>query len=540
MPQEEAVPAAADASDASSDGLPPCPSPATTSIHRLTDAECGYSYIEFPPDTFFMESLSQNETFAPGVAFIPVQRWVEQPSKWGKKKKKGEETGEDNNKEGNDEGDTNNNNNKNRNLRLGGKKHVKESHLYEIRPGTTQARHICGPIAAPDGSIAVTIFGSALSSQGMLYLCSFNRNSILRLNLAAVLEGLQETSTDTAKPVQCDMEIEVSSPNDVAIDPSDENLLYVAGGAFQKCCLCCFPFSNSAVGVVYKITLPKEATGDSPPVPDVTVYDDGLSTLAGIEVLPDGELWVAQLFNMFRQRQPYQRSVAWKGDDKDGQVWLADNIDVFHADNQKDSPMLLCPAYSTTSKLATNNVLKNSALSSFFLIMVQLITAGMRGEGIVQALRDPEVSLAFSNTYIKEGEAPKPIRLIFLRPNPKQTETATVYGNRAIAGEGDPEFRVPPAASAIHFEIDLKDTRANHQPWVVYNRRHGKPQGRREFFNEQVTHAAQLQGSDGRSYVVCINFEEPRVLLLDDQVFRNVLEQQEQQQQADLNAAVVH
>ena len=40
----------------------------------------------------------------------------------------------------------------------------------EISTETKTAKHIAGPIAAPDGSIDVTVFGSALTSGGMLYL----------------------------------------------------------------------------------------------------------------------------------------------------------------------------------------------------------------------------------------------------------------------------------------------------------------------------------------------------------------------------------
>ena len=76
-------------------------------VIRLTDKDVGASYVEFPSDTFFLESLAQNTSYGNNIAYVPAQRLVD------------------------------------------GKE---ESHLYEIRPGMKEAKHVCGPIAAPDGS----------------------------------------------------------------------------------------------------------------------------------------------------------------------------------------------------------------------------------------------------------------------------------------------------------------------------------------------------------------------------------------------------
>jgi hypothetical protein len=153
-------------------------SPAKRNPVKLTDAQVGYSYIEFPEDTFYMESMAQNTAFRPGVAYVPVQRYVN-----------GQE----------------------------------ESHLYEITSSSTVAKHIAGPIAASNGSRDITIFGSALSSEGILYLCAFNRNSILSYDL--------NTLPDTVETMTCTNEIRgISSPNDVGLDPDDETVLYVVGG----------------------------------------------------------------------------------------------------------------------------------------------------------------------------------------------------------------------------------------------------------------------------------------------------------------------
>ena len=96
-----------------------------------------------------------------------------------------------------------------------------------------------------------------------------------------------------------------------------------------------------------------------------------------------------------------------------------------------------------------------------------------------------ESFLFFSNTFIEEGQDEPPVRLIFLK--------------------GDQQV--------VHFEIDLMGTRNNNPPREIYSR-NGKLLGMRHFFNDQVTHAIHLGG-----YIACVNFEQPRILLLGDQMF---------------------
>lgn len=514
---------------ANNKSTPPCP--ANTVIHTLTDHQVGYAYIQLPEDTVFLESIAHNDTFAPRRAFIAVQRCVSVPND--QTEKRGSVKGGEYDEEGQYEVPDNATE-----YTFADTMRVKETHIYEIRVGQRRAKHICGPLLAPDGSRDMSIFGSTLSNTGFMYMCAFDRNSILGLNLCKVVAEKEEeegTSQSTGynpaetltrddwdeedfpeqndidekgievplemtlkpveprRPVTCDIEITgVSSPNDVAIDPNHENVLYVAGGTMQR--LFCVPFSNAAEGVLYKITLPNKINRKA----SVTVYGSGMHTLAGIEVAQDGELWVAELFDIFRQEKPSKRAIAWKGDDGDGTVWMADNVDTF------DETMLLCPAYSTTSEVVINSILKNAALSSFFLVIVHLFSAILQRESVRKALRDPEVSLSFSNTYIKEGEDPKPVRLIFLQPK-----------------SSDENSQV----KAYHFEIDLQETRANHAPWDVVDLETGQLKGRRNYFNDQVTHAAQLKADDGGSYIVCLNFEEPRLLVLQDKIFRKIMAQ---------------
>jgi hypothetical protein len=405
------------------------PSPKGEVIH-LTDKDVGASYVEFPSDTFFLESLAQNTSYNKNVAYVPAQRLVD------------------------------------------GKE---ESHLYEIRPGMKEAKHVAGPIAAPDGSTDVTIFGSALDSKGMLYLCAFNRNSIIGLDLTKVPE----------KPglVKCDLEIEgLASPNDVCIDHKNESILYVAGGSFRR--FFCYTFSNATFGRVYKVVV-KDGVGKT------SVQAQGFKTLAGIEVV-GSTLWSAQLFNILTQDESGgPTSVAWDGNNGKGDVWMADNIDTF------DGDIILCPAYSTVPEKIVKNVMQRTFLVSAALFYLQVSTACMRGENFREAILDPEVSLSFSNTFIKEGRDPAPVRLMFIKP-----------------GNSDQIF---------HFEVDMVDARTKNVPREIKDRKTDKVLGKRHFFNEQVTHAAHMKDADGKGYVVCVNFEQPRILFMEDSSFRSAM-----------------
>ena len=386
---------------------------------RLTDQQVGYKYVEFPDDVFYMESISINNSYRSDVAYVPVQRWVNG---------------------------------------------VEESHLYKITARSQTAQHIAGPIAAPDNSTDVTVFGSALSDAGILYLCAWNRNSILVCDLERL---------STVSRMICATEITgITAPNNVAVDG---DVLYVAGGSsfglFHQ-------FSNAAFGQIFKVEL---GNGNR-----VSVVSSGHTTLAGIEVF-DNQLYVSQLFDIFKTNPPaaltWSQQTVWHGLDETNQVWLADNIDVF------DSNYLICPAFSTTSAFIADHVMAKPKLATKINLLAQLITKLVRGESLGEALLDPEVDIFFSNTFIQEGKEEPPVKLVFLKG-------------------GD---------QAVHFEIDLVDTRAKNPPREVFSR-DGRLLGMRHFFNDQVTHAAQLPG-----YIACVNFEQPRILLLGDQVFRDNL-----------------
>mmetsp|Transcript_1744 Transcript_1744/g.3663 ORF Transcript_1744/g.3663 Transcript_1744/m.3663 type:complete len:439 (+) Transcript_1744:206-1522(+) len=427
------------------------PSPSTATPIQLKDTGIA-SYIEFPDDTFFMESLSQNSKFRPGVAYVPVQRFVNG---------------------------------------------VEESHIYEITPSEPNAKHVAGPIASPDGSTDVTVFGSCLDDNGILYLCAFNRNSIIALDLTRTNEA------DEGKKAVCHLEVPgLASPNDVALDNStmDENTttLYVVGGTLRN--LCGLGFSNSAYGQVFKV----ELTPNDPPT--VTTIVEDLNVLAGVEVLGN-KVWIAQLYDIISQDKTDAAStkVEWDGTTKEDTVWMADNIDTYKS--KDGQTLMLCPAYSTVSTFVAQNVMRRKTLFSSILFYYQISTSWMRGESIREALRDPEVSLSFSNTYISEGTAPAPVRLIFQSTRNDSNQ-------------------------AWHFEVDLEEARSKHAPRDICDREDkSKVLGQRHYFNEQVTHAAHLvtssENGDGsttkKGFVACVNFEQPRILLLEDSAFEAVM-----------------
>ena len=418
--------------------MPEVSSPATVAPVKLKDSDCGYSFVEFPEDVIFMESVSSNSSFRPHVGFVPVQRVING---------------------------------------------TEETHLYEISPGMTQAKHIAGPLQTADGSTDVTVFGSALTSSGVWYLCAFNRNSIMAVDLSKILDQ----QGGSPQPITALWEVgDLPSPNDVCFDPNNETTLYVVGGTFTSV-MCVYQFSNSARGVVFKVDV------SDPNTPEITTQAKGLRTLAGVEVV-DHKLWLAQLYNVLTQDLQGSSSapkVTWKGNDGDGNVWLADNIDV------TDKGIILCPAYSTASETAVNKIMKRGFLMSAVLFYYQVSTAFMRKEKFAEAIRDPEVSLSFSNTYVKEGVDPAPIRLILFQQ---------------------------PDGNCRHFEIDLEDTRANNPNMTVKDLKTGEVLGERYYFNEQVTHTGFLRGSDGQGYYAFVNFEVPRILLAKEEPFLSAYE----------------
>lgn len=460
---------------------PTPPSPEQCGITQLSDEVIPHHYIEFPEDTIFMESLAYNQQWninnSSNFAYVPVQRFVN-----------------------------------------GGT----ESHIYTIEPHMEQAVHLLGPLAAVDDygpTTDVTVFGSALSHDGILYVCAFNRNAILAYDL----QNYVQPSSGFVPPL---FEIpNVWAPNDISIDPDDPSVLYVAGGSLKRLYRnChgqdteqCLLYSNPVDGVIYKITLTDTTSSNNVKDATVTVLQKDLLTLAGIEVL-DGLVWTAQLFNMFvvptSSDSTTQPTIVWQGDDNsdtsknilDDVVWLADNVDTADFGNR----YLVSPAFSTQGEILVDVVLTSKFLATLGNFAAQIVTKVTQKENLPEALLDPEVDLCFSNTYIQEGVDPEPVRLIFLAAvDPIDFSTSTSTSS---------------CESVHHFEIDLVETRRNHPPREVVDPRTKQVLGMRHFFNEQVTHTAHhyLQ-SDGLGYLALVNFEQPRILMLEDTVFRSVL-----------------
>ena len=413
---------------------------------KMTDEGIA-EYIELPADTIFVESMAYKPSFREGVAFVPVQRMV------GTSKK---------------------------------------SYIYEIAPGMTTAKLAFGPIAVDGGNdnviTTLSIFGCSLTNEGILYLACFNRNSVLKFDLNKI-----DMTSEEEKVVVAELEIpDLPSPNDICIDDDNNNVIYVAGGKDGLI------FTNSAYGRVFKVTM-DPATGEH----TTEIFVKGLDVLAGIEVI-NNDIWIAQLYDIVKttdqkdKKHGKKPKIVWEGDDKEGTVWLADNIDVF------DGKLILSPAYSAVPKIQVNAIMKNNWAMSGALLYMQIASAIQGKEDLRNALEDPEVALSLSNTYVKYDDdgnplPAEPLRIVFLSAD---------------------------GATAAHFEVDLKETRANHADYTIMDPKDpSKELGKRHFFNQSVTHAGHLKLTEDseEGYVVCINFEQPRILLLKDAPFRKTL-----------------
>jgi hypothetical protein len=380
-------------------------------------------YVEFPSDTVFLESVASYE----GKLYAPAQRLI-------------------------------------------GPDKSPQTFIYEVAPGMERAKEVMGPLEV-EGSTRITVFGSSISSTGRMILCCFNRNSLLIYDMNE-LPAL-------GSPAPCIDEIpDLPSPNDMCIDPNHENIVYVVGGTFRN--IICGTFTNSAYGQVFKVNLSNR---------HVTTVAKDLDTLAGVEVVGK-KIWVAQLYNVLTLNidKNYEQEIVWRGNDGNGQVWLADNIDIMKAeDGDGKEDMIICPAYSMSPESTVDSVLSKNARMSLVLFAFQVMTMCGRGESFREAIVDPEVNLTLSNTYIKEGDIPQPIRF-FLAMGTEYT----------------------------HFAVDLKETRTNHAPWEP------EPGKKRHYFNEQVTHMSHMKDGD-QGYLVCVNFEQPRILFLKDDKFKKYL-----------------
>lgn len=371
-------------------------SPGSGKILQLDSDDVDYAYIKFPDDVKFIGSIAHNAKFGAGKAFVPVLRDI---------------------------------------------KGKKETHLYGFHPASLQAQHIAGPIKAPDGSTDVTVFGSHVDKKGMLYLCCWNRNSIL---VADMNRAKRKSET-----LVCDAEYkEIMKPKDVTTDPRNEKILYVAGSTLR----------DTPTGVVYKIELDKPGGIDY----QKSVQADGFSTLAGIKVV-NKEIWLCQIYDIVAQDTKKSQSPAvqqWKGNDGKGNVWLANCINAF------DTKYALCPAYKVVPEDVVDSVMKRP-------------TSGSGLASIFCCCRK-DASKALSLTHSEESEEGGAIRLMFI-------DTLNV-------------------TKSIHMEIFLpdKDDTFSSKSGITH-----------------VQHVVDIKKRKG--VVACINFEQPRILVMKDNAFHSII-----------------
>ena len=427
-------------------------SPRDEEVVRLTDKEVECTFLEFPQDTFFMEAMAINEGYKQGlVGVVPVLRNVN-----GKKEGHIYEISAPLNNETDNEG--------------GSSKH-------------DQPKHLCGPVKTMDGDAANTLFGCALTSKGILYICVWNKNLVIRLDL----------NSNSAEEACCaTMEIPVACPNDVSIDPNNEDILYTAGGQEGRFGI----VNNASYGRVTKVVVdPVNNTFQK------SIVKEGLTTLAGIEVIGDTIIVAALQDLMFiGKNPPHVTTKVWDGDDGKGNCWLADNVCVFN-NNQEQKPYWLCPAYNSVSTSLTSLMkLRNimCCLGCVGQVASAVLYEGKRDlGGIVKAMSDPEVDVSLNWTYVDESKPPAPIRFMIGECSSTDTD---------VDGK--------------HFEIDLVETRKACPPWMVNDAKSGSLLGMRYHFCEQVTHMSQMKNKDGMGFITCINFQQPRIMFMKDTVFQ--------------------
>ena len=116
-----------------------------------------------------------------------------------------------------------------------------------------------------DGPPSLSCYGSKLNSDGMMWICVFNANAIICVDLNA------KRMTQKILDIPC--------PNDLCFDPNDPNTIYVAGGDGVST-----PFESGSgsiaaalpvVGKVYKIDIAKRES-------KVILEGHSLHALAGI------------------------------------------------------------------------------------------------------------------------------------------------------------------------------------------------------------------------------------------------------------------
>ena len=287
-------------------------SPSQGDVMKLSEKEIGGRYIELPKETVFVESCGVNEKYNSKV-YIPLQK---------------------------------------KDLGL---------YIYEAEVTSTTAKELWR-VTLEDKKELVP-YGCALTSTGGLWICLYNANSIIHVDLA--------TGNVTSR-------VEVPAPNDCCVDPLDESIVYVAAGAFRRSRIV-----DPTLGRVYKVS-PKGNTA-------VEILSN-VRTLAGIEKMGE-TIYAAQLFDVFKFTEKNRHKQVWRGDDtrvKPAVVWLADNLRPFNDHS------LLMPAYRTLNRAATRIGLGCGLVAAIGNFFLQLITCVVEGDNCFDAFRNPDVLLDFS------------------------------------------------------------------------------------------------------------------------------------------------
>jgi hypothetical protein len=374
------------------------------------ETECNASYIELPEDFLFVESAAYNADFDINNFFIPIQRADH------------------------------------------------KLYVYKANVDDVKVSLKCGPIILKDPKLTdkqkveLTPFGCELDSNGRLWICIFNRNLLIAVDLSSSSNIVTH-------------EVSVHAPNDVTIDKHDKNVLYVVTG--QKRGL----FTDATAGRVEKLIVRGGCDYTK------TEISTRHNTLAGIEVTKDGEIFVSQLYDIFKlsphdprtlHTKWYEETI-WDGRDGKGRTWLADNISVLGDDGNS----FMIPAYTTCNTIVSEHILRSRPMTAIINFTLQLVSAFKNAENLTSALVDPEVDIMFSNNDSRD-----PLRLIKVSKLNKHQEPIVE-----------------------HFEVRLNET---------YTKTNGLRHGRKHFFDANVTAVLSVHHR-----LICINFQQPRLLLLD-------------------------
>ena len=210
----------------------------------------------------------------------------------------------------------------------------------------------------------ITVFGSKLSSKGIIWLAVFDKNCIV---------GIDVTTKELIHQFD-----NISSPNDLCINQTNEDIIIVAGGSriplpFTKQNKTCL--STPTVGLITRIEV---LTGR------IRYYHSGnLHSLAGITDL-NGQTYITQLYEMRSAKteqiveNTYSRSlrsdVVWEGNQvqyieqsKEDLYYLSDNITKWDQD-------IICVACYRSIEAKAVKVMKNAILATFSWIVGKIMT----------------------------------------------------------------------------------------------------------------------------------------------------------------------